>query len=172
MPWTPKTFAKKHNKKLHGAAAKKAAEQATAMVKSGVPEGIAIATANKTGNRMQHRKGAVDRSSHHKGNPGFPSTNSHSPPVEAMKIDKIKVKTTYKPSDDSKAPPKTYAHHEAREREVLGSTYQMHEAAFHHPKSVFPGTHSRAHGYGHGVGQRKGHLRNSGHPGAHRIGKK
>lgn len=51
MPWTPGEFAKRHNKKLKGAAAAKAAEQATAMVKKGVPEGIAIATANKTGNR-------------------------------------------------------------------------------------------------------------------------
>lgn len=51
MPWTAKSFAEKHNKKLHGAAATKAAAQATAMVKAGVPEGEAIATANKTGDR-------------------------------------------------------------------------------------------------------------------------
>jgi uncharacterized protein YdaT len=55
MPWTPKQFTEKHNKKLHGAAASKAAEMATAMVKEGVPEGIAIATANKHGNKMQRR---------------------------------------------------------------------------------------------------------------------
>lgn len=53
MPWTGKSFAEKHNQKLTGAAAKQAAAQATVMVKSGVPEGIAIATANKTGNRKQ-----------------------------------------------------------------------------------------------------------------------
>lgn len=46
MPWTAKSF-QKHNKKLHGAALSKAAEMATAMVRSGTPEGIAIATANK-----------------------------------------------------------------------------------------------------------------------------
>jgi len=51
MPWTAKSFAAKHNKKLGGEAAKTAAAQATAMVREGVPEGIAIATANKTGNR-------------------------------------------------------------------------------------------------------------------------
>ena len=52
MPWlSGKGFAKRHNKKLKGAAAQKAADQATAMVRKGVPEGIAIATANKTGNR-------------------------------------------------------------------------------------------------------------------------
>lgn len=50
MPWTGKSFAKRHNHKLHGAKAEKAAEIATAMVKSGVPEGIAIATANKRSN--------------------------------------------------------------------------------------------------------------------------
>ena len=56
MPWGARDFASKHNKKLHGKAASKAAEQATAMVKSGVPEGIAIATANKTGDRIQRKK--------------------------------------------------------------------------------------------------------------------
>jgi len=47
MPWTAQSFRQKHNHKLHGAAASKAASMATAMVKAGVPEGIAIATANK-----------------------------------------------------------------------------------------------------------------------------
>lgn len=57
MPWaTGKAFASKHNKKLKGAAASKAAEMATAMVREGVPEGIAIATANKHGDRMQRRR--------------------------------------------------------------------------------------------------------------------
>ena len=56
MPWTGKGFATKHNKKLKGKAAKTAGKQATAMVREGVPEGIAIATANKTGNRMMRKK--------------------------------------------------------------------------------------------------------------------
>ncbi len=47
MPWTGKTFAERHNHKLKGKKAEKAAAQATAMVNEGVPEGIAIATANK-----------------------------------------------------------------------------------------------------------------------------
>lgn len=47
MPWTGPQFAAKHNKKLKGAAATKAAKQATAMINAGVPEGEAIATANK-----------------------------------------------------------------------------------------------------------------------------
>jgi hypothetical protein len=55
MPWDAKQFAGKHNKKLKGAAASKAASQASAMVKAAVPEGEAIATANKTGDRMQSK---------------------------------------------------------------------------------------------------------------------
>ena len=47
MPWTGKSFASKHNHALKGKAALKAAAQATAMAESGVPEGEAIATANK-----------------------------------------------------------------------------------------------------------------------------
>ncbi|HEX4043266.1 MAG TPA: hypothetical protein VHY10_16330 [Xanthobacteraceae bacterium] len=50
MPWpTGKSFAGSHNKKLKGAAALKAAHQATALVDKGMPEGEAIAIANKTG---------------------------------------------------------------------------------------------------------------------------
>lgn len=60
MPWTAKQFASRHNKRLHGAAAEKAAAQATAMVKAGVPEGEAIATANKTGDRLSRRKKLYD----------------------------------------------------------------------------------------------------------------
>lgn len=56
MPWTAKSFRERHNKKLSGAAAAKAAEMATAMVKEGVPEGIAIATASKHGNKMTKRQ--------------------------------------------------------------------------------------------------------------------
>jgi len=55
MPWDAESFVKKHNKKLSGAAASKAAAQASAMVREGVPEGISIATANKTGDRMQKK---------------------------------------------------------------------------------------------------------------------
>jgi uncharacterized protein YdaT len=60
MPWTAHEFASRHNKKLRGASAKKAAEQANAMIKDGVDEGVAIATANKTGNRM-HAEGRKSR---------------------------------------------------------------------------------------------------------------
>ena len=52
MPWTAQSFAEKHNKKLTGHAAEKAAEMANAMVKAGTDEGIAIATANKHGNKL------------------------------------------------------------------------------------------------------------------------
>lgn len=46
MPWTAKTFAERHNKKLGPEQSAKAARMANAMLKSGVPEGEAIATAN------------------------------------------------------------------------------------------------------------------------------
>jgi uncharacterized protein YdaT len=55
MPWSGKSFAERHNKKLHGEAAEKAASQATALVKKGMDEGEAIAIANKTGNRIKRR---------------------------------------------------------------------------------------------------------------------
>lgn len=56
MPWTGKEFAAKHNHKLKGKTAEKAGAQATAMVNSGVPEGIAIATANKHAKKKPHQK--------------------------------------------------------------------------------------------------------------------
>jgi uncharacterized protein YdaT len=46
MPWGGKSF-KKHNKGLSPSKAAKAAKQANAILKSGVPEGEAIAVANK-----------------------------------------------------------------------------------------------------------------------------
>ena len=47
MPWTAQSYRAKHNKKLSLGAARHAAQQATAMIANGVPEGTAIATANK-----------------------------------------------------------------------------------------------------------------------------
>lgn len=47
MPWTPEQFRSRHNKKLTLPQAKHAATQAEAMMARGVPEGEAIATANK-----------------------------------------------------------------------------------------------------------------------------
>ena len=46
MPWTGKEFASRHNHKLKGVSADHAARQANAMLRAGVPEGEAIATAN------------------------------------------------------------------------------------------------------------------------------
>lgn len=60
MPWkSGKAFAKAHNQKLTGEAAEKAADIANAMLKKGADEGVAIATANKKGNAMMKRRGAV-----------------------------------------------------------------------------------------------------------------
>lgn len=53
MPWSGSQFAARHNKRLHGASADKAAAQATAMVKAGVDEGVAIATANKAAKKRR-----------------------------------------------------------------------------------------------------------------------
>lgn len=52
MPWTPSEFAKKHNKKLKGKAASGAARQANVLLRGGMPEGEAIAIANKHGNKV------------------------------------------------------------------------------------------------------------------------
>jgi uncharacterized protein YdaT len=54
MPWpTGASFASRHNKKLRGAAASKAARVATALVAKGEDEGKAIRIANAVGNRAQ-----------------------------------------------------------------------------------------------------------------------
>lgn len=45
MPWTPKSFAAKHNKSLSGAGAAKAASMANAILKRSGDDGLAIATA-------------------------------------------------------------------------------------------------------------------------------
>lgn len=56
MPWTGKSFARKHNHSLHGKAADKAAAQANAILKSGVPEGEAIAIANKRAAKLKVKR--------------------------------------------------------------------------------------------------------------------
>ena len=57
MPWSAKSFASRHNKKLKGDAAGNAAAQANALLRSGVPEGEAIAIANKRGNKLMGKHG-------------------------------------------------------------------------------------------------------------------
>jgi hypothetical protein len=47
MPWSGKQFKARHNKSATPAQASKAAAQASAMVRNGVDEGIAIATAKR-----------------------------------------------------------------------------------------------------------------------------
>lgn len=56
MPWNPSEFRKRHNKKLSPAASKEAAAQANAMLKAGVPEGEAIATANKHADKSMRER--------------------------------------------------------------------------------------------------------------------
>lgn len=47
MPWSGKSFSDRHNHKLKGEAAEKAASQANAILRSTDDEGMAIAVANK-----------------------------------------------------------------------------------------------------------------------------
>ena len=47
MPWTPQSFRKKHNHSLSNVQAEHASRMANAMLRRGVPEWEAIATANK-----------------------------------------------------------------------------------------------------------------------------
>ena len=60
LPWTGKTIAK-HNRSLSPGEAKKAAAQSSAMLKSGVPEGIALATSFKHINKLRKRGMISDR---------------------------------------------------------------------------------------------------------------
>ena len=53
MPWSPKDFASRHNKKLTGHAASVAAKVATGLVEKGEDEGKAIRIANAVGNKAQ-----------------------------------------------------------------------------------------------------------------------
>lgn len=55
MPWTGKGFAK-HNKALKGAAAKKAAGQANAILAKTGDEGLAIAVASKNAKKSAAHK--------------------------------------------------------------------------------------------------------------------
>ena len=55
MPWDSKSF-QKHNKKLHGAAATKAAHVATAILEKTGDEGKAIRIANSVGDKAMKKK--------------------------------------------------------------------------------------------------------------------
>jgi len=55
MPWTARSFASKHNKKLKGKRATKAAKQANAILRETGDEGMAIAVANKNAKRKPAR---------------------------------------------------------------------------------------------------------------------
>lgn len=67
MPYSSGSqFASKHNKKLKGEAAEKAASQANAMLEKGADEGTAIATANKTGDKAMSRNGRMQSKMYNK----------------------------------------------------------------------------------------------------------
>lgn len=52
MPWTPEDFKERHWKKATKAQAARAAEQAGAMIRRGVPEGTAIAVSIRRAKRV------------------------------------------------------------------------------------------------------------------------
>jgi len=103
-------------------------------------------------------KGNVDRSSHHDGNPGFPSTKhaGTSPPFYSNEPHAPANKVADKPlipnqnASLGNEPPKMVAKPHTFGKPPIGGS----------------------HGYGHGVHQRVGGTRISGHPSAHRIGKR
>lgn len=59
MPWSGKSFSSKHNHKLHGKSADKAAAQANAILAKTNDEGLAIATANKQASKKKTREEKV-----------------------------------------------------------------------------------------------------------------
>ena len=88
------------------------------------------------------KKKAVDRSAHWAGNPGFPSSSEAG----------------------GSPPPKSFQSHEANERDIMGAGYKQHEST----RSNL----GAPHGFGHTGSQKSGTFRLSGHPQAHRIGKR
>lgn len=65
MPWTGKSFAAKHNHSLSGKPAAKAASIASAIVRGGGDEGMAIATANKRAAKLR-KSGMISDKQHEK----------------------------------------------------------------------------------------------------------
>lgn len=59
MPWTPEEFKSRHNHGLSGPQAVHASHIANAILRSGAPESIAIATANKQAERSNHAFGGA-----------------------------------------------------------------------------------------------------------------
>lgn len=53
MPWTGKSFAEKHNKKLKGAAADRAAAIANALLRDGKKDGDAVRIANSQAKKFK-----------------------------------------------------------------------------------------------------------------------
>lgn len=82
MPW-PGTSFKKHNKSLTDSQARAAGRQATAMLNAGVPEGEAIAVANKRANKLRamHKRGALSDKQHSKLSSKYGGTDQQ--PIDA-----------------------------------------------------------------------------------------
>lgn len=61
MPWSGRSFAERHNHRLGGKRAAKAAAQANAILKKTGDEGLAIAVANKNAQRKSNSDKMRDR---------------------------------------------------------------------------------------------------------------
>jgi hypothetical protein len=57
-------------------------------------------------------------------------------------------------------------------KEINKDEYPTHEGGHDRGKSAFGNPPKNAHGFGHTSAHKDGHLRKSGHPGAHQLGKK
>ena len=62
MPWSGSTFSKRHNKKLRGARANKAARVANAILRKSGDEGKAIRIANAMARKGKRKRSRVRRS--------------------------------------------------------------------------------------------------------------
>lgn len=103
------------------------------------------------------KKGAVDRSAHYPGNPGFPSSRhaGTSPPKDY--------------SNEPVAPKNKIADKPLVQNASLGNEVSK---IVPHPHQFGKPPIGGAHGFGHSGAQRQGHVRLSGAPSAHRIGKR
>ena len=82
MPWTGKQFGSRHNHSASPTQAASGARQANAMLKSGVPEGIAIATANKRIAKLRKR-GMISDKQHAKIASKYGSSGDTSDAIDA-----------------------------------------------------------------------------------------
>jgi hypothetical protein len=82
MPWSPKTFASRHNHSASPAEAQAGAEQANAILKNTGNEGMALAVANKRIAKLRKR-GLISPKAHAKMASKYGSTSDTSDSIDA-----------------------------------------------------------------------------------------